>query len=129
MDDKFVLKYVRLQHYAHLTHTHTHTQISDIHLSYVNNMAVAKDFSSFCQDTITIINPSLVLVTGDLTHGKYPDERWSRQFEEEWIMYGKVLERCGVKERLPWLDIRGNHGEREGVGGLKMRVGCRYRLW
>ena len=74
-------------------------------------MAVAKDFSSFCKDTISLINPSLVMVTGDLTHGKYPDERWSRQFEEEWIMYGKVLEECGVRERLPWLDIRGNHGE------------------
>ena len=49
--------------------------------------------------------------TGDLTHAKFGGERYSRQFEEEWKVYGEVLAESGVRERQPWLDIRGNHGQ------------------
>ena len=48
---------------------------------------------------------------GDLTHAKFPDERSSQQFQVEWDWYKAALERCGVREKVVWLDIRGNHGE------------------
>lgn len=76
----------------------------------MNNLAIADDLTYFCSQVVSLVNPSLVLVTGDLTHAKFADERRSRQFEEEWKAYAEVLERTGVWEKLPWLDIRGNHG-------------------
>lgn len=48
---------------------------------------------------------------GDLTHAKYSGERYSKQFEEEWKVYGDVLRETRAIERQPWLDIRGNHGQ------------------
>ncbi len=48
---------------------------------------------------------------GDLTHAKYQDERRSKQFEREWEEYARVLRETGVTTRVPWLDIRGNHGD------------------
>ena len=52
-----------------------------------------------------------MLATGDLTHAKYPGERFSQQFNEEWETYKGIMETCRVREKVPWLDIRGNHGE------------------
>ena len=86
-------------------------QISDIHLSYVNKMKTADDLQTFCTDTISVIDPALVLVTGDITHAKYADHLFSTQFEEEWDAYQNILKKCHVHERLPWLDMRGNHGQ------------------
>ena len=88
----------------------TPTQISDIHLSYVNDMEISKDLEKFCTDIVSVIGPSLVLVTGDITHAKFADQLSSTQFEDEWRAYRRVLKECKVRERLPWLDIRGNHG-------------------
>lgn len=76
----------------------------------MNNLAIADDLTYFCSQVVSLVSPSLVLVTGDLTHAKFADERSSQQFEEEWRAYAEVLERTGVWEKLPWLDIRGNHG-------------------
>lgn len=78
-------------------------------------MAVAVDLERFCTDTISIISPSLVLVTGDITHAKFPDNLFSQQFEEEWHSYQGVLKKCRVREKLPWLDLRGNHGKSSGL--------------
>lgn len=63
----------------------------------------------FCHDAIGTINPSLVIVSGDLTHAKFADERRSQQFPLEWRTYRKVLQKCNI-DGIPWLDIRGNHG-------------------
>ena len=41
-------------------------QISDIHLSIVNKLAVAVDLRLFCTETVPTIAPALVLVTGGL---------------------------------------------------------------
>lgn len=51
-----------------------------------------------------------LLVSGDLTHAKLRNEQFSQQFEEEWKTYNDVLRKTGVREKVPWLDIRGNHG-------------------
>ena len=39
-------------------------QISDIHLSLVNDFEVREDLESFCTRTVSTISPALVLVTG-----------------------------------------------------------------
>ncbi len=57
-----------------------------------------------------MVQPSLVLVTGDLTHAKFPGERHSKQFQSEWEKYSDVLKQCNLGD-LPWLDIKGNHGK------------------
>ena len=84
-------------------------QLTDIHLSFVDNMAISQPLFYFCDEVVKVVKPSLVLVTGDLTHAKFADGRRSQQFREEWESYRDVLRRCNLG-RLPWLDIRGNHG-------------------
>ena len=84
-------------------------QISDIHLSVANNFEVREDLQSFCTTTVSTVAPEVVLVTGDLTHAQTGGTRRSGQFEEEWRVYGEVLRQTGVRDRQPWLDIRGNH--------------------
>ncbi|XP_070578305.1 transmembrane protein 62-like [Ptychodera flava] len=82
-------------------------QISDIHLNEFNGKERYHQFWHFCSSYVDIIQPSLVLVTGDLTdalHGKR-----SSQNEMEWEMYKKCLEDSGVLKKTLWLDIRGNH--------------------
>ena len=60
--------------------------------------------------------------SGDLTHAKFPDERSSRQFQVEWDWYKEALERCGVREKVVWLDIRGNHGEGGEAAALNVQL-------
>lgn len=93
-----------------VTHaSYTSLQITDIHFSIVDNFSISTALESFCDDVIKTVNPSLVLVSGDLTHAKFADERRSQQFPSEWKAYYSVLQKCHL-ERIPWLDIRGNHG-------------------
>lgn len=40
-------------------------QISDIHVSRFNDMAVLGDFEYFCSETVQLVRPALVLVTGE----------------------------------------------------------------
>ena len=64
---------------------------------------------AFCHVIVKTIVPSLILVSGDLTHAKYADGKSSKQFISEWKAYSKALFRCDLG-KVPWLDIRGNHG-------------------
>lgn len=84
-------------------------QITDIHFSVVDNLSISYSLELFCHDVIKTIIPSLVIVSGDLTHAKFADERSSQQFPSEWKAYHNVLQKCNL-EGIPWLDIRGNHG-------------------
>lgn len=85
-------------------------QITDIHFSFVNNLSISDSLTFFCSDVIGTIHPVLVIVSGDLTHAKFPDERISQQFPLEWKAYSSVLQKCNLGQ-MPWLDIRGNHGK------------------
>lgn len=49
---------------------------------------------------------------GDLTDSKSQNQRKSRQYEEEWIIYRNVLNEANISEKVLWLDIRGNHGKK-----------------
>ncbi|KAF2286415.1 hypothetical protein GH714_016794 [Hevea brasiliensis] len=59
-----------------------------------------------------MINPSLVLITGDLTDGKSKDLLVMKQNEDEWLEYQNIIEdvvkRSGLDKNI-FYDLRGNH--------------------
>ncbi|CAB4316131.1 unnamed protein product [Prunus armeniaca] len=86
-------------------------QLSDLHFS-VHHPDRALDFKNLVGPALSMINPSLVLITGDLTDGKSKDLLTMKQNEEEWVEYQNVMEdvikRSGL-DRSIFFDLRGNH--------------------
>ncbi|GMG99953.1 hypothetical protein Nepgr_001793 [Nepenthes gracilis] len=86
-------------------------QLSDAHFS-VHHHDRALDFQKLVGPALSIINPSLVLITGDLTDGKSKDMLAMNQDEKEWIEYQNVMEevvkRSGLDKSI-FYDVRGNH--------------------
>ncbi|XP_011626136.1 putative metallophosphoesterase At3g03305 [Amborella trichopoda] len=86
-------------------------QLSDLHFS-VYHPERALQFSEFIGPALKMINPSLVLITGDLTDGKTLDHLKMRVDEAEWIEYDKVMKDVIARSGLPvecFYDLRGNH--------------------
>lgn len=86
-------------------------QLSDLHFS-VHHPQRAIDFRNLVPPALSMINPSLVLITGDLTDGKSKDLLVMKQNEEEWVEYKNVMEdvvkRSGLDKNI-FYDLRGNH--------------------
>ncbi|KAJ6311996.1 hypothetical protein OIU77_013700 [Salix suchowensis] len=86
-------------------------QLSDLHFS-VHHPERALDFKKIVGPVLKMINPSLVLITGDLTDGKSKDLLTMKQNEDEWIEYQNVMEdvarRSGLDKSI-FYDLRGNH--------------------
>ncbi|KAI3757072.1 hypothetical protein L6452_04605 [Arctium lappa] len=86
-------------------------QLSDLHFS-VHHPERASDFRKFVGSTLSVIDPSLVFITGDLTDGKSKDLLTMKQNEEEWVEYQKTMEdvikRSGLDKSI-FYDLRGNH--------------------
>lgn len=85
-------------------------QVSDIHISIFADDERIKQFREFASETVDVVQPSVVLATGDLTDAKDDDHLGSRQYLKEWMIYHEVIETTGVRNKTLWLDIRGNHG-------------------
>ncbi|KAL0551824.1 hypothetical protein IC582_010913 [Cucumis melo] len=86
-------------------------QLSDLHFS-VHHPDRALQFRDFVGPALAMINPSLVLITGDLTDGKSKDLLTMIQIEEEWIEYQNVMEEVITQSGLDksiFFDLRGNH--------------------
>ncbi|GFT54032.1 transmembrane protein 62 [Trichonephila clavipes] len=92
-----------------LQHLMWFLQISDLHLSLFKDQSRGSDLKKFCSDTVSVIQPSVVLATGDLVDARTADLLGSRQYVEEWRMYQEILYDTGVAANTTWLDIRGNH--------------------
>lgn len=58
------------------------------------------------------INHLNAVLIGDLTDAKNIDEMGSKQILEEWQYYKYVIDETNIKEKTLWLDVRGNHGEK-----------------
>lgn len=84
-------------------------QVSDIHISKFRDLNRGPDLVNFCREYLQIIQPQLVLITGDLTDSKDADDRRSGQFRDEWKMYHQSIEHCRSMVPTTFLDTRGNH--------------------
>ncbi|GMY13855.1 putative metallophosphoesterase At3g03305 isoform X2 [Fagus crenata] len=65
-------------------------QLSDLHFS-VHHPERALDFKTIVGPTLSMINPSLVLITGDLTDGESKDLLTMKQNEER-VEYQNIME-------------------------------------
>ena len=59
-------------------------QVSDIHISTHHEEQRTKDFHIFCSQTLKLINPEVVVITGDLTDAKSANKLDSVQYQSEW---------------------------------------------
>ncbi|KAL5073335.1 hypothetical protein RYX36_012319 [Vicia faba] len=86
-------------------------QLSDLHFS-VHHPNRAQDFTKLVGPSLSLINLSLVLITGDLTDGKSKDLLTMKENEDEWVEYRNVMEdfiqTSGLRKSL-FYDLRGNH--------------------
>ena len=84
-------------------------QISDLHLSAFRDPTRTSQLLNFVKYTINIINPAVVLASGDLTDAKKNILFDSKQHIYEWLMYNSILHSTGILNKTVWLDMRGNH--------------------
>ncbi|TGZ69434.1 hypothetical protein CRM22_003748 [Opisthorchis felineus] len=80
-------------------------QITDLHLYNAN---LFRSFEVFCSQTVPIIRPELLVISGDLVDAS-PIYFISRQNVSEWQTYHRILHESGVLNITKVFDLRGNH--------------------
>lgn len=84
-------------------------QVSDTHLS-ASVPERAAHFKEFISETIMkIIQPPVIVMTGDIADSLGARFLDSGQIREEWQQYWRAIYETGVTRKHIWLDIRGNH--------------------
>ncbi|KAH9310779.1 hypothetical protein KI387_025814 [Taxus chinensis] len=86
-------------------------QLSDLHFS-VHHPDRAHSFRQLVPPALAMINPALVLITGDLTDGKSKDLLTMKEDKDEWVEYHEAMKdtiaKSGLREDI-FYDLRGNH--------------------
>ncbi|XP_050693122.1 transmembrane protein 62-like [Eriocheir sinensis] len=83
-------------------------QVSDLHL-HTGAAEEVQHFQEFVDDAITLLKPSAVVVTGDLTNSKSFGVKLA-QLPQEWSLYKRsVRDRLVLHNTTQWLDLPGNH--------------------
>jgi hypothetical protein len=72
-------------------------QLTDVHID-VRVPQRARDFEAFAANDVPLIDPCLVLVTGDLTESVGTGWRAPGTVEEEWVRYGAILNKTRVRD-------------------------------
>lgn len=83
--------------------------VTDLHISKFYVPERTSKFLELVSELLKHVEPSVVVVTGDLTDAKTPDYSGSRQYREEWEDYNKAVTLAKSRNKTVWLDIRGNH--------------------
>lgn len=86
-------------------------QLTDLHISSYHPDRAAS-LRRLMGPLLALINPSLVLITGDLTDAKNKDLTVRRQDEKEWVQYKQAISKVIAESGLPayaFFDLRGNH--------------------
>lgn len=84
-------------------------QVTDLHLSERQDFSRVRDFVRFFTETIPVIQPELVTISGDLTDARSHVHIRSKQSLSEWKWYRSAILSSGVLNMTKVLDIRGNH--------------------
>ncbi|KAB7497226.1 Transmembrane protein 62 [Armadillidium nasatum] len=69
------------------------TWVSDLHLSIFHDKSRLLMLEKFANETVSVVKPSVVLASGDLTDAKTIDMLGSKQYVEEWKYYKGVLDK------------------------------------
>lgn len=86
-------------------------QVSDLHISQFHDDTRIESFELLCNSVLSLIQPRVVLATGDLTDGKKTNPADSDQIVFEWETYERIVKTSrALSNNTVWLDIRGNHG-------------------
>jgi len=83
-------------------------QITDVHISLVEDPSRISDFKHFCNESLDVFKPLAVICSGDLTEAKEIEHIKAHQNEQEWRIYSDAVQNRNPPN-VPWLDIRGNH--------------------
>lgn len=84
-------------------------QITDLHISIHRDPSRLLEFREFCNVTVNVIQPKVVLASGDLTDALVENSIGSKQEHQEWEYYKNVIDQTNVSKNVLWLDVRGNH--------------------
>ncbi len=86
--------------------------ISDIHLSD-SFPSIYTRFDKFLNTSVPTINPSFVVCSGDITHGRVDESfpQHTGQQEKEWKFYSNALQKYNFNDPKFWIDTRGNHDD------------------